>query len=92
MKKLTKKTEKLELLLMDYRSEKQSVMIEENAQVKIIVLSGDHVLREPMEYDPSDSRLVNFYDGEIEFQATKENVAKYNAMENTYDYEEITFS
>ena len=92
MKKLTKKTEKLELLLMDYRSGKQSVMIEENAQVKIIVLSGDHVLRKPMEYDPSDSRLVNFYDGEIEFKATKENVAKYNAMKNTYDYEEITFS
>lgn len=91
MEKLTKKTEELDLLLMDYTSTKHRVRIEENAQVRITVLSGDHVLREPIEYDPSDSRFVNYYDGEIEFKATKENVAKYNAMENTYDYNDIDF-
>ena len=89
--KQIKKTEELELLLMDYMSKKHSVKIKENAQVKIIVLSGDHVLEEPKKYDPSNNRLVDYYEGKIEFKATKENVAKYNAMENTYDYEEINF-
>lgn len=82
----------LELLLMDYESNKHSVKIKENSQVRIKVLSGDHILVKPIEYDPSDCRIVDFYDGEIEFKATKENVAKYNAMENTYDYEKIKFN
>ncbi len=82
----------LELLLMDYMSKKHSVKIKENAQVRIRVLSGDHVLIEPIKYDPSDCRFINFFDGEIEFKATKENVAKYNAMEDTYDYTKIKFN
>ena len=81
-----------ELQLMDWQSNKHSVCIKENAKVRIRVVSGNHILVKPKYYDPSDSRIVDFYDGEIEFKATKENVEKYNAMQDTYDYEDISFN
>lgn len=83
---------KIELMLMDYRSDKHPILVEEGATVTINILSGDHVMVTPEKFDCGDfvgGRIESYFDGTVCFKATKENAEKLKAMKDTYDLWEL---
>ncbi len=65
--------------LMDYRSiYTKEVEINEGDRIVIQVLTGDWVMQSPIEVDSSNDRILSFYDGMVEFIATKNNIDKIN--------------
>ena len=82
----------LTLKLLDYSGKEKLVEVEENANVRITMLSGDMVMMEPEYVDSCNTyRLNNYYDGEVKFKATKANVKKLNDCESNYDIFRIKF-
>lgn len=84
----TKTKNEVELQLMDYKSKKHPVKIEEGSMVVINIISGDHVMIMPKDFDCGDfcgGRIMGYFDGTVTFKATKENVEKFNSMQRNYD-------
>lgn len=82
----------MKLKLMNYLNKfTKEVDINEGDYVSIDIISGDWVIKEPIWEDASDDRLLDFYDGNISFIATKENIDKINSLKRNYDLLDLKY-
>jgi len=88
---IMKKTEKIGLILRDYQGRPHMVKIYVGSHVDIDIYGGNMVMNTPRRYDTNktDESKQFKYDGGMEFTATPELVAKFNAYTNAYDCQEL---
>lgn len=74
----------MKIRLLDYLDNEHFVEIPDNTEEIVIkVLSGDMVMTSPIDYDTSNDRIMDFYDGEVVL--TKDEFYKLNEIETSYD-------
>jgi len=86
-----KNRNKLILKLRDFYGHEHPVMIYEGAEVDIDIYGGNMVMNKPRKYDTNkiDESKCFRYEGGMEFTATRERVAKFNAYTDSYDCQEF---
>lgn len=74
----------MKIRLLDYANVEHFVEIPDDTEViRGEIISGDMVMTYPFRYDTGVNRVMNFYDGEFEFEA--KDFEKLNTIGNSYD-------
>lgn len=75
----------MKIRLLDYMSHEHFVEIpDDTQQIDIKIVSGDMIMTSPIRYDTSDSREINYNDGEFTLQ--KEQFSILDTAKNTFDF------
>lgn len=83
---------KLTIKLMDFTSTfVKEVEVNEGDDVEISIYTGDWIMESPVEVDTATDRLWDYFDGCVNFKATKNNVDKVNSCKSNYELLHLVF-
>lgn len=74
----------MKLRLLDYAGKEYFCEVPNNTeQVTINIVSGDMVMVDPVHFDTSNTRIIDFYDGTVTL--SKKEFYKLDKVEDSYD-------
>lgn len=74
----------MKLRLLDYNGDEHFCEVPDNTEeITINIISGDMVMTNPIHFDTSEDRIMDFYDGTIILQ--KEEFHRLNEITNSYE-------
>lgn len=74
----------MKLRLLNYAGEEYFCEVPDNTeQITINIISGDMVMINPVYFDTSNNRMMNFHDGTVVLN--KEKFHKLEEIDNSYD-------